>query len=172
MEHVHTEDVSVRDDDSSPHPPENPTTPPIQADLSLLTPNRKESDPEYPAWPSLPPPTTESKYADESQSLGHETSRLKPLFRGFERPSFSRIAILVVLCFITYPAFYILKLVARDKPLFVVRLLVSTWCSVVGFCLGYLLLSIGAQHLEATSEFTLVGSQDFLTGYSIQPGPP
>ena len=172
MEHVHMEDVFMRGNNSSPHPPENPTTPPIQAELPPLTPNRKESDPGHPAWTSLPPPTTDPKYADESQFLKPEPQRLNLFFRGFERPSFSRLTILIVLCLLTYPAFYILKLVAKDKSLFIVRLLVSTWCSVIGFCLGYLLLSVGAQHLEATSEFMPVGCQDSLKHCFTQPGRP
>ena len=159
----------MRDNNSSPHPPENPATPPTQAELSPLTPNRKESDVEHLA---LPPSTTNPTYAEESQFSRPETPRLKPLLRGFERPSFSRIVILIVLCFTAYPAFYILKLVAKDKSLFIVRLLVSTWCSVIGFCLGYLLLSVGAQHLEATSEFMPVWCQDSLKHYFTQPGRP
>ena len=157
------EHVRARDDSSSPHPTENPATPLIQADPSVLTPNRREFDTEYPAWPS-PPSTASSRYTDKSlfsglsslhsklADLKFEPPRSKPLFRGFERPSPPRIAILTVLCLITYPAFYVLTLVAKDKSLFVVRLIVSIWCSVVGFALGYILLTIGAQHLEAASE--------------------
>ena len=136
---------------SSPHPAENPAAPLIQADPSILAPDGGEFDPEYPAWPSLPSSTTDSQYAEQSPP------RSKPLFRGFERPSFSRIAILTVLCLVTYPAFFILTFVAKDKSLFIVRVLVSTWCSGVGFALGYIILKIGAQHLEAASELTLVG---------------
>ena len=87
--------------------------------------------------------------------------RSKPLLRGFERPSLSRIAILTVLCLITYPAFYILTLVAKDKSLYSVRLIASTWCSGIGFALGYILLKIGAQYLEAASKFTLLRYPDF-----------
>jgi len=62
-----------------------------------------------------------------------DISLLTPSRRGFERPSFCNIAILAVLCHITYPAFYVLTLVAKDKSLFVVRLIVSAWCSEIGF---------------------------------------
>jgi len=78
--------------------------------------------------------------------------RSKPLFRGFERPSFAHIAILIVLCLIAYPALYILTLVAKDKSLFTVRLIVAVWYSGVGFALGYTLLRIGVKHIEAASE--------------------
>jgi len=136
----------------------------IQPDPSILTPSRREFDTEYPARPSPPPSTANSHYANKSQfsslrslypklaDLKFELPRRGPLFRGFKRPSFSRIAILTALCPITYPAFYVLTLVARDKSLFVVRAIVSTWCWVVGFALGYVLLTIAAQHLEAASE--------------------
>ena len=97
----------------------------------------------------------------------------KPLSRRFERPSFFHIAILTVLCLITYPAFYALTFVAKDKSLFVVRLIVSAWCSGIGFALGYMLLAIGAQHLEAASEFVVVeGVGGSLILHSKQPGLP
>jgi len=154
MEHVHTPEHA------SLHPPEHSAAPFIPADPSLLTPNRKEFDAEYPAWPSLGLlPPEPPRY------------RSKPLFRGFERPNFTRIAILTALCLLTYPAFYILKRAAEDKSLFVVRLIVSVWCSGVGFAIGYVLLAIGARHLEAASKFTLAGYRHFLRVYFKQPGP-
>jgi len=144
MEHT---DIRMRDNDRSPHPTENPAVPLIQPDPSLSTPSWREFIVEDPAWPSLPPSTTDVQYDDKPPP------RSRPFFRGFERPSFSRIAILAVLCSIAYPAFYLLTLVAKDRSLFLVRLLVSAWCSVVGFALGYILLKIGVQHLEAASKF-------------------
>ena len=165
------EHVRIRDDDSGPGHTENPAAPLIQADTSLPTLNGKKFDPEYPTRPSTSPPTENVQYSDKSRLsslrslqskaelavLRLEPPRSKPLFRGFERPSFSRIAILTVLCLITYPAFYILTFVAKDRSLFLVRLIVSVWCSGVGFALGYILLKIGARHLEAASEFILSG---------------
>jgi len=164
----------VRDNSSSPHPTENLAAPLIQAEPSILTPNRREFDVEYPAWPSPPSSTANFQYSDRSRisslrslrprlaDLRFEPPRSKPLFRGFERPSFSRIVILTVLCLITYPAFYVLTFVAKDRSLFIVRLVVSLWCSGVGFALGYILLTIGAQHLEAASESISVGYPGFL----------
>jgi len=145
----------MRDNNHSPHPTENPTAPLMQADPS--TPSRRESNAEDPTSPSPSPSTLDPQHTNQS------LPRSKPLFRGFESPSLSRVAILAVLCFITYPAFYILALVAKDKSLFTVRLAVSVWCSAVGFALGYILLKIGGQHLEAASEFILVGCRDFLS---------
>jgi len=145
------EHVRLRDNNSSPHPTENPAEPLIQTDPSLTIPNGEEVGAEDQAWPSPPPSTTNPQHTNDPSP-----PRSKPLFRGFERPSFSRIAILTALCPAAYPAFYLLTFVAKDKSLFIVRLLVSTWCSGVGFALGYILLEIGAQHLEALSEFTLV----------------
>ena len=177
------EHLSMRDDNHSPHPTDNPTAPLIQADPSPLTPNGRESDAEHPASPSPPPPTANFQHAEKPQlssrwwlrlklaSLRFEPPRAKPLFQGFERPSFSHIAILTTLCLIAYPAFYILTLVAKDKSLFVVRSIVSVWCSAVGFALGYILLTIGAQHLEAASEFTPVGHRNFSRLCFKQPGP-
>jgi len=150
---------------SSPHPDENQAASLIQEDTSLLARNRRAFDAEYPTRPSPSPPPTDSQYTDKS------LQRSKTLFRGFERPSFSRIAILSILCPTAYPAFYLLTFVAKDRSLFIVRLMVSTWCSVVGFALGYVLLKIGAQHLEAASEFMLVWRRDTLRLYSKQPGP-
>jgi len=142
----HTDRIRMRDNDRSPHPSEDPTVPLIQADPSQSTPNGRESGVEDPAWPSPPSSTTGVQYDDKPPPR----SQLR--FRGFERPSFSRIVILTVLCLTAYPAFYLLTLVAKDRSLFIVRLLVSTWCSVVGFALGYVLLKIGVQHLEAASK--------------------
>ena len=164
--------VLTRGDNTSPHPTENDATPLIHADPFLLTPNRREFDAEYPAWPSPPPSTMDSQDAEKSRFLRIQLPRSKPLFRGFERPSFSRIAALTLLCLITYPVFRILELVAKNKTLFVVRSIVSVWCAGVGFALGYILLKIGAQHLEAASEFTLVWYRNFLIIYFIQPGRP
>jgi len=148
------EHVRIRDNSSSPHPIENPASPLIEADPSALTPKRGEIDAGAvdPARSSIPPPATDPQSGDKPPP------RSKPLkFQGFERPSFSRIVILTVLCLVSYPAFYALTLVAKDKSLFIVRLIVSVWCSVIGFALGYVILWIGAQHLEAASESTSVG---------------
>jgi len=173
MEHVH------RDNSSSPHPTENSTAPLIQEDPSLSAPGKGEFGAEDPARPSPPPSTASCRYGDESWASSRwslhpkfDPSRSRPLFRGFERPSFSRIVILAVLCLITYPAFYILTLVAKDRSLFVVRAIVSAWCSGVGFALGYILLQIGAQYLEAAGELALVVCRGFLRLDSKQPGQP
>ena len=157
----------MRENDWSPHPDENSAELLVQADPSLLTPNRRELD------VATSQSTANSPHADKSQFLSlFELPRLKPLFHGFERPSLSRITILTVLCPITYPAFYVLIFVANDRSLFSVRLIVSVWCSGVGFALGYILLKIGARHLEAASEFMLVGYRGFLRILFEQPGPP
>lgn len=164
-------------DNWSPPPTADSTTPFNQTDPFLLTPNRREFDKAYPTWHSSPSPSTTSFQYPDSKSLSSsrqsihpklanlrfEPPRSKPLFKGFERPSWTHIAILAVLCLTSYPALYMLTLVARDKSLFIVRLIVATWCSGVGFALGYILLKIGAQHLEAASESTLVNYRDFLT---------
>jgi len=152
----------MRGSNSNPHPTEDPTAPLIQAGPSILTPDRGGFDAEDPAWPSPPPSTTNSQYADKPHFSRLKPPRSKPLFRNFERPSLFHIAILAILCLIIYPAFYILTLVAKDKSLFIVRLLVSTWCSGIGFGLGYILLRIAAQHLEAASEFMSIEYRDFL----------
>ena len=152
------ERVCTRDNSSSRRSGGYPTAPfIIQGDPSLLTPNRRGSNAGYTTCPSLPPP-------------GPQQS--KSPFRHFERPSYSHIAILTVLCLITYPAFYALTLLAKDKSLFVVRLIVSAWCSGIGFVLGCILLAIGAQHLEAASESIPVWYWDSLTICFKQPGPP
>ena len=159
------ERARVKDGSSGPRSTEDVATPPTQTDPSL--------DPGDQARPSSLS-TTDFQYADESRFSGWQSlhpPRSKPLFRGFERPTFSRIAILAVLCPTAYPAFYLLTFVANDRSLFVVRLLVSTCCSVVGFALGYTLLKIGAQHLEAVGEFSPAGHRDLLT-LSKQPGQP
>ena len=136
------EDVRRGNDSIPAHSTENLASPLIQGESSL-------SIDEGPACPSPTSSRTDS---------GELSPRSKPHFRGFEQPSLSHIAILTVLCLITYPVFYILTIVAKDRSLFVVRLIVSAWCSGTGFALGYILLKIGAQHLEATSRFTLDGN--------------
>jgi len=170
------EQIRTRDDDSSPDP-----APLIQVDPSLLTPNRREFDPEYPAWPSSSPSAESSDKSRFSSlqslhlklaDLRLEPPRSKPLFRGFETPSFTRIAILTILCFITYPAACILEILASDRSLFVVRSIVAVWCSAFGISLGYVLLKIGARHIEAASEFALIGFRAFLSHYFKQPGLP
>ena len=166
-----TKHVHMRDNNSSPRPAETSAASLIQADPSLLTPNRRVPSAEYPPWYSLPPPTTGFQYADKSRFSRFKPPQLRPLFRGFERPSFSHIVVLTVLCLITYPLFYALTFAAKDRSLFAVRLIVSLWSSVAGFALGYILLAIATQHLEAASEFTPVGYRDFLKLYFKQPGP-
>jgi len=157
------EHARVRDDNRSPPPTEDPTAPFIQVDLPRSAPGGGESSAGRPAWPSPPPSTMNPQYTEKSWFSRFRPPRSKPLFRGFERPSFSRIAILTVLCLTAYPAFYSLTFVAKDRTLYIVRLIVSVWCSVIGFALGYIPLTIGAQHLEAASEFTLVWYRDFLS---------
>jgi len=173
----------MRDSNTNPHPTEDPAAPFIQSDPSISAPNLEQFNLEDLAWPSSSPSTANFQCADESRpSSQHslhpklaepksEPPRSKSLFRGFERPSFPRIAILTLLCLITYPAFYILTLVAKDRSLFVVRAIVSVWCSGIGFALGYMVLKIGAQYLEAASESTPVEYRDFLRLYFKQPGP-
>ena len=146
-----------------PHPqsPGIPTpdssTPFFQADPLLLTPNRRALDteddariPQYTTDKSQPP-NRKPRYPFPGLSSFHP-QRSRRLFEGYERPNFARITVLSVLCLSAYPALYILTLVARDKSLFTVRLIVALWCSGVGFALGYVLLKIGVQHLEAASE--------------------
>jgi hypothetical protein len=141
------ENVLPRDNHGS-LPSVTDSVPPFQkADPFLLTPNRRESSAE-----DTSPDFSSQLLYPRLAGLSSDPLRSKPLFRGFERPNFTRIAILAALCFITYPAFYILTLVARGRSLFIVRLIVAMWCSGVGFGLGYLLLKIGVQHLEAASE--------------------
>lgn len=143
--------VRPRDDHWSPPFTADATTPFTQADPLLLTPNRRGFDTDD--------TLTNFRYTDKVQppyprfaTFGFEPLRSKPLFPGFERPNLARIAILAVLCLCAYPALYILTLVARDKTLFTVRLIVAMWCSAVGFALGYVLVKIGVQHLEAASQ--------------------
>jgi len=159
------EQVRTRENSSGPHPTESPGAPLTHEDSSLLTASRTEFDAEYPTQPSPPPSTTNFQRIENSHLLRLELPRSKPLFRGFERPSFSRIATLTALCLFVYPAFYLLTFVAKDRSLFIVRLVVSAWCSAAGFALGYILLKTGAQHIEAASEFTLVRHKDPLRLY-------
>ena len=175
--------VPMRRNNWSPPLAENPASPSILAGPSVSTSNGREFDAEGPTRPSSSLRTANHQHADISQlsnrpslrskpsDLGFEPQRSKPWFRGFEKPSFSRVAILTGLCLIVYPAFYILTLLAKDRSLFMVRTIVSVWCSGVGFALGYILLKIGAQHLEAASEFTLAGYCGVLRLDFEQPGP-
>lgn len=145
------------DDNQSPPPTGDSATPFNQADPSLLTPNRRVFAPDettlnLPYTDKPQHPTRKSLYP-KIFNRSFDSFRSKSFFQDFERPNLARIAILTVLCLAAYPALYILTLVAKDKSLFVVRLIVAMWCSGVGFALGYLLLRIGVQHLEAASEW-------------------
>ncbi len=151
---MHSEHVRLSDSQSPPLTADSVTS--THAGTFLLTPIRNEFDDEE--------TTLSLQYTDRSPKfstrrslyptgLSFDPLRSKQLLRGFERPSFSRIAILSVLCLISYPTFYILKLVARDKPLFTVRLIVAVWCSGIGWALGYILLNIGIRHIEAAGEY-------------------
>jgi len=166
MEQVHTRG----DYSGSPPATGDSAIPFSQTEPFLLKPNRREFDAEYPEWSFPSPSATNFQHTDKAQLSSrqllhtkladlryrsHEPLRSKPLFRGFEKPRLAHIAILTVLCCIAYPALYILTLVAKDKSLFTVRLLVAMWCSGVGFALGFILLRIGMQHLEAASEFVV-----------------
>ena len=170
------EQVPTGDDNLRSPPIADSAAPFNQAgvDPLLLTSNRESFAPEYPSWPQF-------QYTDNNPSSTRRTtrpnlselepSRSNPRVWGFEKPSSSHITILTVICFAAYPTFYILTLVAKDKSLFTVRLLVAVWCSGVGFALGYILLRIGVKHLEAASEFPLVGYRDLLRPCFEQAGP-
>jgi len=84
----------MRDNNPSPHPTENPAALLIQA------------------------PGTIGFQGDDKSPSGS-----KPPFRTFERQRFSHIGILTILCLISYPAFYALTFVAKDRSLFIVRLI-------------------------------------------------
>ena len=153
----------MRDNNPSLRPSENPAGPSIRAEPSHLTPNGRDPDTEAcPARPPRPPSTANSQHAEKSPP------RSNPLSQGYERPGYSRLAILAALCIITYPIFYILTRVAKDKSLLIVRSIASVWCSGVGFALGYIILKIGSQYLEAASESTLVEYRGFLRHYLPQ----
>jgi len=172
----------MRENSPSPPPTADFAAPSAQVEPLLPDPNGGGLDAERPAHLSTASsqPTSESRQSTASlQSLHHGLANLgsklpqsKPLFRGFEEPSFPRIAILTILCLVTYPAFHLLTLVAKDRSLFIVRAIVGVWCWVAGLALGYFLLRIGAQHLEAASKFTLVWYRSFLRLYFKQSGPP
>lgn len=142
MQHAHLSD------DWSPPPSANSVTPLTLDNPLPLTPIGREFPDEE--------TSLNSQYTDRSQSstrhLRSDSLRPKPLFRGFETPIIGRVSILIVLCLLAYPAFYALTLIAKDKSLFTVRLIVATWCSAIGFALRYTLLEIGVQHIEAASE--------------------
>jgi len=186
------EHVGMMDNNSSPQPTEDPAAPSHQISPLLSTPNGRdlECGAEGPALPSPQSSMANSQHPNDRSwfsglkslrlmlaDLGFKPPRSKPLFQGFETPSFSRIAILAVLCPITYPAFCILTLVAKDRSLFAVRSIVAVWCSGIGFALGHILLKIGTRHLEAASEFILIGPRNFLRhisnslGYCASHGP-
>ena len=169
----------MRDNSRSPSPPPSPSfsqTEPLLRDGGGL-------DAECPPRPSRRPSTASSQRTGESwlsisnlRLLHLEPPNLvpellKPRFRGFEEPSFLNIAILTLLCLVTYPAFRLLTVVAKNRSLSVVRAIVSAWCWGAGFAFGWILLRIGAKHLEAASEFALVGYRSFLIHYFKQPGP-
>jgi len=140
--------------------------------------NGEESDPKRPTLPSAANTRKSWRSTATAPSLNRELPNLesnspqpKPPSRGFEKPSILNILILTGLCLATYPVFRLLTVVAKNKSLSVVRAIVAAWCWGAGFAFGWILLRIGAKHLEAASEFALVGYRSFLIHYFKQPGP-
>jgi len=140
-------------DDWSPPLTADSVTPFFHVDPFPLTPIKREFDDEG--------RTLNFQYTDRSQFSTRRRfssasfdypQRSRPSFRRFEKPSFTRIAIITLSCLIAYPALYVVTLVARDLPLFTVRVIVAVWCSAIGFALRYSLLGIGVRHIEAASE--------------------
>lgn len=75
-----------------------------------------------------------------------------PFSNSFEAPNWTQLLIHVGLCLVAYPLLIIFIVIAREKPLFWTRFIVSMGCGLIGFCLGLSLLQLGKNFLEAASK--------------------
>lgn len=138
--------------------PPNSATPLYPSVAPEFSPNRRQSD-SY----------TGKQWTPSSPSYGVETKRrgsalpirlpipktsARPIFKGFERPDLRQLSLHVFVCFVSYPVMYLVTLVAKDRSLFLVRVLVAVWCALVGFCLAFSLVTFATKYLEAASEFS------------------
>lgn len=137
-------------------PPTSATTPRFPSFTSPFSPNRRQFDShssEY--WtPSSPSHVVKEKRKTLVLPSGLPTPKTsaRPIFKGFERPDWRQLAVHVFGCFISYPVMYLVTLAAKDRSLFLTRVLVATWASVVGFCLAFSLVVFATKYLEAASE--------------------
>ncbi|KAF9464263.1 hypothetical protein BDZ94DRAFT_1289419 [Collybia nuda] len=79
-----------------------------------------------------------------------------PFAQGFEAPNWTQLLVHVGLCLVAYPFLMIFIVIARAKPLFWTRFVVSLGCGLIGFCLGFSLLQLGKKFLEAATWATVI----------------
>lgn len=70
-------------------------------------------------------------------------------FRNFEAPQWRSFGIHLTLCALAYPILLIFVVIARDKDLFVARVLVGAGCGLLGLALGVSLIRLSRPIIEA-----------------------
>lgn len=133
--------------------PPNSATPLYPATTPPLSPKRKLYNPyDDEHWMPSAPYGVKEKRKTSPLSPSKPKIGARSLFKGFERPHWGKIVMHFLACIASYPAMYLLTLVARERSLFIARVLVAVWCSVFGFCLAFSLVEFATKHLEAASE--------------------
>lgn len=121
----------------------------------MLSPNRRNpSSYSDEGWEYLSSSTYEIKEKCKTSlpTLSLPKVNARPIFKGFERPDWSKIALHIFACLFSYPMMYVVTLISRDRSLFLVRALVAVGSALVGFCLAFCLVAFAIKYLEAASE--------------------
>ena len=79
--------------------------------------------------------------------------RRRPLVSGFEIPYWKDTLLHSALCLVSYPILLAVTIFAHNKTIFWARFIVSAGCGLVGLGIGYSLLTLAKNHLEAASKF-------------------
>lgn len=123
-----------------------------------FSPNRRKSDSYPECWlPSSPPYALTDKRKASILPIRltipkFDSPKPRTIVKGFERPDLRQLALHVLVCLVSYPAMYLVTLVANERSLFLVRILVAVWSALVGFCLALSLAAFATKHLEAASK--------------------
>lgn len=94
-------------------------------------------------------PTSASYGLKEMHNTPPNTSLPKA---NFEKPDWKQLVLHVFMCLASYPVMYAVTLIAKDRTLFLVRVVVSVGSAMVGFCLAFSLAASATKYLEAASE--------------------
>ncbi|RDB19547.1 hypothetical protein Hypma_013386 [Hypsizygus marmoreus] len=129
--------------------------------LSLQDAVYDDSQPEFdPRHLQGPPASNETLKALPSPVLFPgglpKPRRRHPFADTFEAPEWRQILIHIGLCLVAYPLLMIFIVIARRKPLFWTRFIVSMGCGAIGLVLGLSLLHLGKNFLEAATWATVI----------------
>lgn len=126
-----------------------------------FSPNRRQSDSYPDHWlPSSPPYALTGKRKASILPIRiripkFDAPKPRPIIKGFERPRFTQLFLHVSVCLGSYPVMCFITVVAKDRSLFLVRILVAVWSALVGFCLAFSLVAFATKYLEAASKLSV-----------------